>query len=265
MATCGSRSSTGDRIGRITPAGVVTEFSAGITTGAGPQASRPAPTATCGSRKLSATGSDGLPRSASSPSSAPASRAGAGPLGITAGPDGNLWFTEIFGNRIGRITPLGVVTEFSAGITAGAEPRGITAGPDGNLWFTEYSGNRIGRITPLGVVTEFSAGITAGAAPFRITVGPDGNLWFTENSGNRIGRVGFSPLALLSAASRKVHGPAGTFDLPLSLAAANPTTEPRQSATATIVMSFDSAIISATAVVTEGPATVGTLTFTATT
>lgn len=26
-----------------------------------------------------------------------------GPFGITAGPDGNLWFTEDFGNRIGRI------------------------------------------------------------------------------------------------------------------------------------------------------------------
>src|SRR5438128_620340 len=74
--------------------------------------------------------------------------AGAQPRGITAGPDGNLWFTERLGNRIGRITPLGVVTEFSAGITPSANLQGITAGPDGNLWFTEYGGNRIGRITP---------------------------------------------------------------------------------------------------------------------
>jgi virginiamycin B lyase len=27
------------------------------------------------------------------------------PWGITAGPDGNLWFTEQVGNKIGRITP----------------------------------------------------------------------------------------------------------------------------------------------------------------
>src|ERR1700687_3806642 len=73
--------------------------------------------------------------------------AGAQPWAITAGPDGNLWFTEISGNRIGRITPLGVVTEFSAGITAGAVPYGITAGPDGNLWFAEYGGNQIWRST----------------------------------------------------------------------------------------------------------------------
>ena len=144
---------------------------------------------------------------------------GASPVGITAGPNGNLWFTEYNGNRIARITPLGVVTEFSTGISAGASPNGITLGPDGNLWFTETGGNRIGRITPAGVVTEYSAGITANASPYGIREGPDGNLWFTETSANRIGRitagiVGAQPV-FISAESRKVHGSAGTFDLPL--------------------------------------------------
>ncbi len=108
---------------------------------------------------------------------------------IAAGPDGNIWFTEYNGNRIGRITPFGVVTEFTAGISAGAGPYGITAGPDGNLWFTEAAGNRIGRITPTGVVTEYSAGISPNSRPNFITAGPDGNLWFTEYNGHRIGRI----------------------------------------------------------------------------
>jgi streptogramin lyase len=112
------------------------------------------------------------------------------PWWITAGPDGNLWFTEQSGNRIGRITPAGVVTTFSAGISSNADLFGITAGLDGNLWFTEQSGNRIGRITPAGVVTEFSAGISSAAYPLGITAGPDGNLWFTEGGwGDRIGRI----------------------------------------------------------------------------
>ena len=119
----------------------------------------------------------------------PASSRWAGPNGITAGPDGNLWFTELWGNRIGRITPQGVVTEFSAGISAKSGLGGITAGPDGNLWFTEYDGNRIGRITPTGQVTEFRTGISPSSAPSGITAGPDGNLWFTEEVGNRIGRI----------------------------------------------------------------------------
>jgi hypothetical protein len=75
--------------------------------------------------------------------------AGATPNGITAGSDGNLWFTEAVGNAIGRITTSGVVTEFG-GLTAGAAPRRITSGLDGNLWFTEFGIDMIGRITTGG-------------------------------------------------------------------------------------------------------------------
>ena len=67
------------------------------------------------------------------------------PEGITAGPDGNLWFTEIDGNNIGRITTAGVVTEFPVP-TASSEPEGIAAGPDGNIWFTEFAVNKIGQL-----------------------------------------------------------------------------------------------------------------------
>ena len=67
-----------------------------------------------------------------------------------AGPDGNLWFAEPFGDRIGRITPAGKVTEYSTGITRGSEPTYLAFGPDGTLWFTEsyYLRNAIGRLDP---------------------------------------------------------------------------------------------------------------------
>lgn len=114
--------------------------------------------------------------------------AGAAPAFITAGPDGNLWFTEQGTTpRIGRITPTGTVTEFGAGIT-GNLLEGIAAGPDGNLWFTERSG-AIGRITPTGTVTEFTVGLTPGGTPWGITNGPDGNLWFTDPASIQIGRI----------------------------------------------------------------------------
>ena len=64
---------------------------------------------------------------------------------ITAGPDGNLWFTEVAG--IGQITPAGQVTEFSIP-TPKSAPGGIIAGPNDTLWFTEQEGNKIGRLTP---------------------------------------------------------------------------------------------------------------------
>ena len=106
------------------------------------------------------------------------------PRDITASPDGNLWFTEVNGNKIGRISPSGDIAEFG-GLTANSGPTSITAGPDGNLWFTEHAGNKIGRISPSGEVTEFD--VTAYSCPIGITAGPDGNLWFTES--DKIGRL----------------------------------------------------------------------------
>ncbi|MCU1376363.1 MAG: putative antibiotic hydrolase, partial [Actinomycetia bacterium] len=86
--------------------------------------------------------------------------ANANPQGITLGPDGNMWFTELLGDRIGNITPGGVITEFSAGITAGARPNSIALGPDGNLWFTESQGRRIGVMAPGQAATEYATGIS---------------------------------------------------------------------------------------------------------
>ncbi len=71
------------------------------------------------------------------------------PAGITAGPDGNLWFTEFDGNAIGRITPSGRFTGIFGIPTALSRPEGITARPahTSDLWFTEENASKIGRIT----------------------------------------------------------------------------------------------------------------------
>jgi hypothetical protein len=69
------------------------------------------------------------------------------------------------------------------------------------------------------------------------------------------------PFSLVSAVSRKVHGAAGTFDLPLSLVSTNPATEPRQGPAATIVLTFNKNVTAATATITEGVATAATPTF----
>ncbi len=105
----------------------------------------------------------------------------AGPSMITAGPDGNLWFTEFDtgGPGIGRITTEGLITEFTIP-TRPPHPVGITAGPDGNLWFAESTPtpSRIGRVTTSGIVTEFP--IATRSSAYGIATGPDGALWFTD-------------------------------------------------------------------------------------
>ncbi len=99
-------------------------------------------------------------------------------FGIAAGPDGNLWFTEFAGDKIGRISLGGTFAEFP--LASGAAPTGIVTGPDGNLWFSETGHSKIGKMTTGGVLVDEYPTLTSGSGPVEITPGPDGNLWFTE-------------------------------------------------------------------------------------
>ena len=133
----------------------------------------------------------------------------AGHSGITIGPDGNLWFTEQQGNRIGRITPPGVVTEFSSVITAFREPSRHHRRPRRQplVHGAVRQPNRADY--PAGHVTEFRSGISAGASPDGITAGPDGNLWFTEIS--RPDRADYA--GGTSPSSAPAHPRRGTFGI----------------------------------------------------
>jgi streptogramin lyase len=137
----------------------------------------------------------------------PTLTASAGPASLTLGPDGNLWFVESLANKIGRITPSGVLAEFPVP-TANSFPAGIAAGVDGNVWFTEADGNKIGRITPAGAVTEFALH-TTGALPAPIVLGGDGALWFAEAQYNNLAWISpFGDLAEyhLTASSNQAGG-----------------------------------------------------------
>ncbi|MGA8746321.1 MAG: hypothetical protein WB507_10710 [Solirubrobacterales bacterium] len=104
------------------------------------------------------------------------------PTGITAGPDGDLWFME--SRDIGRITPGGQITESS--FPGPLATTAIAAGSKGNFWI--IYGSAIGRITPSGDVTSYPMPvyqspapplvITGISHPLAITAGPEGNLWF---------------------------------------------------------------------------------------
>src|SRR5207248_628541 len=72
---------------------------------------------------------------------------------IAAGPDGNMWFTAVNSNQVGRITPSGTVTQYPIP-TPDSSPQKIVAAPDSNLWFTEEVG-QIGMVTVTGNITEF--------------------------------------------------------------------------------------------------------------
>jgi hypothetical protein len=148
------------------------------------------------------------------------------------------------------------------GFFFGSDISGLFA--SGNITVVAADGSGTSTQTIVGAATSSFRGFVSDGTLTSLTVTSvqpvSGFLWPTVN--DLILAASAPPAALVSAASRKVHGAAGTFDLPLTLTPlTNPTTEPRQGATATVVMTFNKAITAATAAVTEGAALPTSTTF----
>lgn len=111
---------------------------------------------------------------------------------VTVSTDGNVWFTELASDKIGRINMSAdpITIDLFPVPTKNATPEGIAMGPDGAVWFTEFAGKKIGRIAPDAAPgtapTEFSFGFSA---PAGIATGADCNLWITNQTLPR-GQVG---------------------------------------------------------------------------
>ncbi|MGD0839217.1 MAG: Virginiamycin B lyase [Polyangia bacterium] len=143
--------SSSGQIGRMTLAGILTEFSIP------PPAEYP----------------PGLPFNAN-------------PAGIVTGPDGNLWFTDFAAYYIRTISPVGIISDPQKS-TCTSTTDFLAVGPDANLWLTEFNGP-LARVTPKGTLAEFALP-NAGGSTGGITTGPDRNIWFTEEGPNKLGRL----------------------------------------------------------------------------
>ena len=141
------------------------------------------------------------------------------PAGITPGPDGNIWISNL--SEIVRVSPAGQVARFP--IAAGAVATSITVGPDGNLWFLDSIGpflarhQRLCRITTAGAIEQvlYDQTTQGASAPSSIIVGPDRNLWFADSGYSQIVRVTVSPLKKtvfpFPGASELAAGPDGNI------------------------------------------------------
>ena len=185
--------SAAHKIGRITPAGTITEFA--LSSGSSPAHITAGHD---GSLWFTDNALDEIARITVQgvvtefPLSAagPAALVGGVPEEIVTAQDGSLWFSLANPGELGRLSTSGVFTDFQLG---NVQPDNLTAGSDGNIWYIDRLHNQIGRVTPAGAVTSFhlpSAGAGTAAAPLALTLGPDGNLWFSEGStGGQIGRL----------------------------------------------------------------------------
>ena len=177
--------SSADAIGRITTAGVISQFP---TSGLQPESITLGPdhaiwfTDTSNENTIDRLDANGL---VTTKIKLPENFAW--PTGLTTGPDGALWFAESGNNAIGRIANDGTVTEIPIRGNF-SSPQRLTFDAAGNIWVTGYGGG-LARVTQQGLTTIVGLQTPSGFSTSGITTGTDGAIWFTDTTSNQIGRV----------------------------------------------------------------------------
>jgi virginiamycin B lyase len=221
-----------DMIGKITPAGQVTEYADAANPGMSPLS---LVRGSDGNLWFSDTGSTKAIGRVT-----PAGQitefttgllAGGAPTEMTEGPNGTVWFLDPMGKAVGRVTlATGAIKEFPYNLDISPSLDEIAAGPDGNIYFTDKGNSPgIGEVTPDGVVSEWATTdpTISNHMPSGIGGGPDGNVWFSDQGDpNGLGRLarnnliteftsGLQPMAQVDAV---IPGPDGNvwFDDQLS-------------------------------------------------
>ena len=110
------------------------------------------------------------------------------PYGLVIDSAGDVWFTELQGNKVGKIDrETGELTEFDPP-TRGAGPRRIQVDSQGKLWLTEYYADKIARLDPATMeFTEYDIGVPGGS-PYYIKVDRYDQIWLNLANGNAIGK-----------------------------------------------------------------------------
>ena len=102
------------------------------------------------------------------------------PYGIAIDRNGDVWFTEILGNKIGEITANGTLSEFNIPLPGGyLEPSGITIDNSSRVWFTLAGIDEVGSYFHGQFQFYNLTGLIV--TPVSIAVDSRGNLWLTQH------------------------------------------------------------------------------------
>lgn len=160
-------------IGRITPAGIITEFpvagsadSECIIKGAGNDLWF----ASNQSRLIGRITTSGVATTYTAP--------GMAPFCLTLGQDGNIWFTDTANVAVGRLHPkTGKIDEFKLATTS-SNPLFIATGTDGYMYFSDFGAGAVGQIFPSihPTIKEYSVPSGAGSGVFGVASMPGYNF-----------------------------------------------------------------------------------------
>jgi streptogramin lyase len=228
------------RIRKVTPTGVVTTLagngtsafadgSSGVASFAGPRGVTVDTlgnvyVADAGNNRIRKITSDGVvstlagQATAGSSDGTGASASFNAPFGVAVDFSGNVFVADQGGNRIRKITPVGVVTTiagnggttFTDGTGTNATfngPYGIAVDSTGTLYVSDLTNHRIRKITTAGVVTTLAGNGTTTFAngtgtnatfnqPWGVAVDPSGTVYVTDFANHRIRKIGTDAVQL---------------------------------------------------------------------
>jgi sugar lactone lactonase YvrE len=165
-----------------------------------------------------------------------------GPVGLAFDTAGNLFFSDVFNNRIRKIDNAGGITTIAGNGTQGFagdgglataaeiyESGGITFDTIGNLYFPDYHNYRIRKINLSGIISTVAGNGTSGLSgdgglataaelrPSDLTFDKAGNLYVADYGNNRIRKIDNSGIITTIAGGGSIYpgdgGPATSANL----------------------------------------------------
>jgi streptogramin lyase len=111
------------------------------------------------------------------------------PADVAVDSGGRVWFTAPLAPGIGELNPATGAVTMTPTVRI---PRQLTVASDGDIWFTaRFTPQGVGRLVPAsrgtpGVVTEFPL---TNVGPEGIAASSDGSVWFTQTTKGNIARI----------------------------------------------------------------------------
>jgi len=114
---------------------------------------------------------------------------GSRPHDPLATPDGMIWWTGQFANKLGRLNPAtGEMKEFTIPVPGG--PHGLINDKDGNIWYAGNWGGHIGKLNPTtGEWKQYYMPDPKAKDPHTPLFDKNGILWFSVQNGGFMGRL----------------------------------------------------------------------------